>query len=83
MWCWSLIKRIIGPAAEENLDLFIDVLRERWNEKPFEIPEYVMWPREPYQLSPHAEVGWPKPERLKELDYLHTTTFENVRKVSD
>lgn len=38
--CWTLIEKIIGPKAEERLDLFLQVLKDRWAEDPFELVEH-------------------------------------------
>lgn len=32
--CWTLIKRIIGPLAEERLDVLVLAMSERWTEYP-------------------------------------------------
>ena len=39
--CWNWIKRLIGPLAEEHLDLLIAALRHRWKEFAYEIDELV------------------------------------------
>lgn len=36
-YCWRVVEQIIGSAAEENLEIFLQTLRERWQENPFEV----------------------------------------------
>lgn len=33
-YCWSMIERIIGPSAENDLDLFLEVLFQIWDTEP-------------------------------------------------
>lgn len=62
--CWTLIDRMIGPEAENNLELFLEICRERFHENPYDIHEYqdpessaptsqptLRW-RDPFQLAP-------------------------------
>ena len=44
--CWSFVERIIGPSAENQLDLFLQVLSQRWEMKPrpFEVRRCI-WKR--------------------------------------
>lgn len=39
--CWTFIEQMIGPRAEQHLELFLRVLRIRWQENPFELSRYV------------------------------------------
>lgn len=36
-YCWDLIKRIVGPGAENELGTFLNALSQRWEEQPFEV----------------------------------------------
>ncbi|KAK2761137.1 hypothetical protein FQN54_001658 [Arachnomyces sp. PD_36] len=36
-YCWNVIDRIIGPAVEGELDLFVRILQEGWREHVFEV----------------------------------------------
>jgi hypothetical protein len=38
--CWTLIERVIGPKAEHHIELFLQVLRTRWQENPFEVDHF-------------------------------------------
>ncbi|KAK2754248.1 hypothetical protein FQN54_007127 [Arachnomyces sp. PD_36] len=38
--CWILIERMIGPEVENNLELFLEICRERFHENPYDIHEY-------------------------------------------
>lgn len=38
--CWMLIERTVGPEAEDNLELLLEICRERFHENPYDIHEY-------------------------------------------
>ena len=41
-YCWSVVDQIIGPVAEEELDLFVQTLHKRWQKHPFEVDNCVV-----------------------------------------
>ena len=38
--CWMLIERMIGSEVENNLELLLEICRERFHENPYDIHEY-------------------------------------------
>lgn len=38
--CWTLIERIVGREVEDNLELLLEICRERFHENPYDIHEY-------------------------------------------
>lgn len=38
--CWTFVERMVGPEAEDNLELLLDICRERFHENPYDIHEY-------------------------------------------
>lgn len=52
--CWSMIRLIVGESAENELDLFLEVLHQRWKmePQPFELGNCV---RERFWFANHFE----------------------------
>ncbi|KAL1969819.1 hypothetical protein VTN77DRAFT_7328 [Rasamsonia byssochlamydoides] len=60
-YCWKLIERVIGPRAEQHLELFLQVLRTRWQEDPFELSEFFPDPDYEDEYQDH-HLEWCVPE---------------------
>lgn len=57
--CWTIIERIIGQSAEDELELFLPILFQRWEKKP--LPFEVSTIGNPHWLG----IAWrDKPEEL-------------------
>lgn len=72
--CWTLIERLIGPEVENNLELFLEICRERFHEDPYNIHEYekaeeggptsqpdLRW-WDPFKLAPPLWIYNPHPD---------------------
>lgn len=65
--CWILIERIIGPEAENNLELLLKICRERFHQNPYDIHEY----RDPETNEPTSQPTtrwWNPMQSLSSLD---------------
>lgn len=84
MWCWSLIKKIIGEPAEQNLELLLETLGERWREDPFEVQGCT---RKSHGIR---ELSWCTPELLTDqrfqkdrIGYTQAKTFDQIRRIDE
>jgi hypothetical protein len=86
-YCWSVVDRIIGPVAEEELDLFVQILHERWQKNPFEVNKCVVnryWRNrylESGELISDSLVTTADPEDIPEIkNIIHRAAKEAVCK---
>lgn len=86
-YCWRVIDQIIGSVAEEELDLFVQTLRERWQKRPFEVNRCVVnryWAgKDPEYgvLIPQCLIATADPEDIPEMkDIVDRAIKETARK---
>lgn len=73
--CWTCIEQRIGPRAEQHLELFLRVLRIRWQKNPFELSRYVRVDHDVVWVD--SENDWDEDEMLEKYgaDYLMPEFF--------
>ncbi|KAL1969746.1 hypothetical protein VTN77DRAFT_8299 [Rasamsonia byssochlamydoides] len=66
--CWDLIERLLGPRAENQLEVLIHVLRQRWD-------------RSDFSLYDRGFIPWEHPEKWAEALTEETFAFRDPVKI--
>ncbi|KAK2757623.1 hypothetical protein FQN54_004592 [Arachnomyces sp. PD_36] len=88
-YCWTVIEQIIGSAAEDKLDIFLQTLRERWKENPFEVDSCV-YKQQWFgtiagsgQLIPENLIATADPDNISEIKNIIQSANEELARRSE